>query len=231
MSHQESLNLSNCEPNPPLMKESKPNPPKESKLEYRMMRNFMSLQESLNLSNREPNPPLMKRSKLARRRMRNFMSLQKSLNLSNREPNPPLIKHRTEKNFMSLPDEMILKLFSYMDIFNLKACAQVSKRLQRVALDSSLEYRNNRSVPSLYERTLCLCVKDLISNGLYKTAKDVEVRRCNRQHCKTVRHIWDQIITSENTFTYFTSAQPMPQSKEWHSSVKINEREHLVHRL
>ena len=230
MSVQESLNLSNREPNPPPMK--------SPKLEHRTMRNFMSLQKSLNLSNSEPNLHLMKESKLDHRIMKNFMSLQKSVNLSGREPNPPLIKKsklypRIKRTyvFLSLPDEILLKILGYMDIFNLKGCAQVSRRLQRVALDPTLVYSDNRSVPSLYERTLCLCVKNLISKGLYEIAKNVEVKHCNEQHCRTVRHIWDQIITSENTFEYFTSATPIQPSKEWHASVKINEREHLVHRL
>jgi hypothetical protein len=253
MSAQDSLNLSDHESNPPPMK--------SPKLEHRTMKNCISLQESLNLSNHESNPPPMKSPKLEHVKMRNFMSLQKSLNLSNSEPNlhlmkeskldqrikrnlsesgpnPPLIKkstlnHRIKRTYdlLSLPDEILLKILGYMDIFDLKGCAQVSKRLQRVALDPSLEYSDNRTVPSLYKRTLCLCVKDLISKGLYEIAKNFEVSRCTEQHCRTVRQIWDQIITRENTFEYVFSATPMQPSKEWHASVKIKEREHLVHRL
>ena len=230
MSLQESLNLSNRESNPPPMK--------SPKLQHGTMRNFMSLQKSLNLSNSEPNLHLMKESKLDQRIMRNFRTPHKSLNLSESGPNPPLMKklaldHRIKKTYelLSLPDEILLKILGYMDIFDLKGCAQVSKRLQRVALDLSLEYSDNRTVPSLYERTLCLCVKDLISKGLYEIAKNVEVSRCTEQHCRTVRQIWDQIITRENTFEYVFSATPMQPSKEWHASVKIKEREHLVHRL
>ena len=244
-----SLNLSK--------QESNPHPMKSPKLEHRPMRNFTSVQDSLNLSDHESNPPPMKSPKL----MRNFMSLQKSLNLSNSEPNlhlmkeskldhrimrnlsesgpnPPLIRkstlyHKIKRTYvlLSLPDETLLKILGYLDIFDLKGCAQVSKRLQRVALDTSLEYSDNRSVPSLYERTLCLCVKDLISKGLFEMAKNVEVSRCKEQHCRTVRQIWHQNITRENTIEYLTSATPIQPSKEWHASVKINEREHLVHRL
>ena len=232
MSATESLNLSNHESNPP--------PLKSPKLQHRtiQMRNFMSLQKSLNLSNSEPNLHLMKESKLDQRFMRNFMSHQKSLNMCESGPNPPLNKkstldHRIKRTYelLSLPDEILLKILGYMDIFNLNGCAQVSRRLQRVALDPKLVYSDNRSVPSLYERTLCLCVKNLISKGLFEIAKNVEVTHCNEQHCRKVRNIWDQIITSENTFEYFTSAKPVQPSKEWHASVKINEREHLVHRL
>ena len=189
----------------------------------------MSLQKSLNLSNSEPNLHLMKESKLDHRIMRN---------LSESRQNPPLIRkstlyHKIKRTYvlLSLPDETLLKILGYMDIFDLKGCAQVSKRLQRIALDTSLEYSDNRSVPSLYERTLCLCVKDLISKGLFEMAKNVEVSRCKEQHCRTVRQIWHQNITRENTIEYLTSATPIQPSKEWHASVKINEREHLVHRL
>ena len=248
MSLQESLNLSKSESNPPPMKSPKlelrtmrkSNPPsmKSPKLERGKMRNFMSLQKSLNLSNSEPNLHLMKESKPDHGIWKNFMSLQKSHNLSISEANHPLIKKSTlypiikrTYDILSLPDETLLKILGYMDIFDLKGCAQVSKRLQRIALDTSLEYSDNRSVPSLYERTLCLCVKDLISKGLFEMAKNVEVSRCKEQHCRTVRQIWHQNITRENTIEYLTSATPIQPSKEWHASVKINEREHLVHRL
>ena len=243
------------------LQELNPPPMKSPKLEHRKMRNLGSFQESLNLLNSESNPPPMKSPKLEHGKMRNFMTLQKSLDLSNSEPNlhlmkeskldhrimrnlsesgpnPPLIRkstlyHKIKRTYvlLSLPDETLLKILGYMDIFDLKGCAQVSKRLQRIALDTSLEYSDNRSVPSLYERTLCLCVKDLISKGLFEMAQNVEVSRCKEQHCRTVRQIWHQNITRENTIEYLTSATPIQPSKEWHASVKINEREHLVHRL
>ena len=91
---------------------------------------------------------------------------------------------------------------------------------------------DNRSMPSLYEKTFCLCVKNLITDREYEIAKIVEGNHCNRWHCNTTRMIWDQIITNRKVFRHLNfSAQPMKPSKGWHALVKINEREHLVQRL
>ena len=170
------------------------------------------------------------------------MSIQESLHLT--EPNSLLTNEskldkrmKINHELLSLSDEILLKIFSNLNILGLKKCAQVSKRLQRVALDSSLDYSDNLSMPSLYEKTLCLCVKKFITGGKYKKAKDKEVKKCFKLHCKMVKDIWDQIIYfSENSFGHLTYggptySQPMEQSKKWHTSVKFNEREHLVHRL
>ena len=62
-------------------------------------------------------------------------------------------------------------------------------------------------------------------------AKEIEAKHCNRWHCNTTRNIWDRCNSHENSFARFTSAQPIEKSKEWHASVKINEREYLIHRL
>ena len=138
---------------------------------------------------------------------------------------------KKNNKFLSFPNEILLKIFSYLNIFSLKKCAQASKRLQSIALDSSLDYKDNRSMPSLYQQTLCLCVKHLIKDGKYKMAKDLEAKHCKRWHCNTTRNIWDRCNSHENSFTRFTSAKPIEKSKEWHASVKINEREYLIHRL
>ena len=145
---------------------------------------------------------------------------------------------KKNNKFLSFPDEILLKIFSYLNIFSLKKCAQASKRLQSIALDSSLDYKDNRTMPSLYQQTLCLCVKHLIIERKYKIAKEVERKHCIRHHCQTMRLIWNRINMSENSFAHFTSAelmeksdQPIEKSKEWHALVKINEREYLVRRL
>ena len=78
------------------------------------------------------------------------------------------------KRILELPDEILLKILSYLNILDLKKCAQVSKRMQTVAFDQSLDYSDNRSMPSLYEKTLCLCVKNLITDREYEIAQLVE---------------------------------------------------------
>ena len=40
--------------------------------------------------------------------------------------------------FLDLPDELILKVFSYTDTVDLLTCAQVSKRIRTISNDNSL---------------------------------------------------------------------------------------------
>ena len=60
-----------------------------------------------------------------------------------------------------LPDEVILKIFAYLDIIDLIHCGQVSKRFREISQDETLQKLNldEREVPSNF-------LKLLISRGL-----------------------------------------------------------------
>ena len=72
----------------------------------------------------------------------------------------------------TLPDEILLKTFNYLDILDLGGCATVSKRFQRICQDQSLEYRKNHLIPSLYKRTTSYFLKEIIKCGKYEKAKE-----------------------------------------------------------
>ena len=54
------------------------------------------------------------------------------------EPNPKKIKLNEESNMETLPDEILLKIFSYFEVQDLIGCAAVSKRFQKIAYEKSL---------------------------------------------------------------------------------------------
>ena len=60
-----------------------------------------------------------------------------------------------------LPDEVILKIFAYLDIIDLIYCGQVSKRFREISQDETLQKLNldEREVPNNF-------LKLLISRGL-----------------------------------------------------------------
>ena len=54
------------------------------------------------------------------------------------EPNPKKIKLDEEANMETLPDEMWLMVFSYLEVQDLGRCASVSKQFQKIAYDKAL---------------------------------------------------------------------------------------------
>jgi hypothetical protein len=72
----------------------------------------------------------------------------------------------------TLPDEILLKLFRYLEVLDLGECVMVSKRFQRICHDRSLNYRENNSIPSLYKGSTSCYLKDLVLLGEYEKAKN-----------------------------------------------------------
>ena len=54
------------------------------------------------------------------------------------EPNPKKIKLDEEANMETLPDEMWLMVFSYLEVQDLGRCASVSKQFQKIAYEKAL---------------------------------------------------------------------------------------------
>ena len=70
-----------------------------------------------------------------------------------------------------LPPEIVIKIYSYLNILDLAVCAQVSKRMRSLCFDLSLKFRQKFSMVILYKRTGVRNVKELIKLGAYEQAK------------------------------------------------------------
>lgn len=53
------------------------------------------------------------------------------------------LAHLYDKHFNDLPDEVVLKILTYLDFNNLANCTQVSKRMRNICKDESLWERIN----------------------------------------------------------------------------------------
>ena len=81
----------------------------------------------------------------------------------------------------TLPDEILLKLFRYLDLLDLGECVMVSKRFQRICHDRSLDYKENYAIPNLYKGSTSCYLKDLILHGEYEKAKKFYQKRWTNQ--------------------------------------------------
>ena len=70
----------------------------------------------------------------------------------------------------NLPNEILLKTFSYLNILDIGECVMVSKRFLRICKDKSLTYNENHTMPSLYKRITSYYLKELINLGKYEKA-------------------------------------------------------------
>ena len=70
-----------------------------------------------------------------------------------------------------LPNEIVIKIYSYLNILDLAECAQVSKRMRSLCFHHSLGYIRKFSMVILYKRTRISNVKELIKLGAYEQAK------------------------------------------------------------
>ena len=70
-----------------------------------------------------------------------------------------------------LPPEIVIKIYSYLNILDLAVCAQVSKRMRSLCFHQSLEFSQKFSMVILYKRTGIRNVKELIKLGAYEQAK------------------------------------------------------------
>ena len=70
-----------------------------------------------------------------------------------------------------LPNEIVIKIYSYLNILDLAECAQLSKRMRSLCFHHSLGYIRKFSMVILYKRTRIRNVKELIKLGAYEQAK------------------------------------------------------------
>ena len=91
-------------------------------------------------------------------------------NDSNEEIEPQDFGLLVDPNF-ELPNEIVIKIYGYLNILDLSECAQVSKRMRSLCFHHSLGYIRKFSMVILYKRTGIRNVKELIKLGAYEQAK------------------------------------------------------------
>ena len=91
-------------------------------------------------------------------------------NDSNEEFEPQDFGSFVDLNF-KLPNEIVIKIYSYLNILDLALCAQISKRMRSLCFHQSLEFSQKFSMVILYKRTRIRNVKELIKLGAYEQAK------------------------------------------------------------
>ena len=70
-----------------------------------------------------------------------------------------------------LPNEIVIKIYSYLNILDLAECAQLSKRMRSLCFHHSLGYIQKFPMVILYKRSGIRNVKELIELGAYEQAK------------------------------------------------------------
>ena len=113
----------------------------------------------------------------------------------------------------NLPEEILLKTFSYLDILDLGECAVVSKRFQRICQDESLEYSKNNLIPSLYKRTTGYYLKELFKLGEYEKAKEFYQKGWTNQW-----HLDDNVTFECRNYSIrrlFLAMKPSPEKDDY----------------
>ena len=109
----------------------------------------------------------------------------------------------------TLPDEILLKTFSYLNILDIGECVMVSKRFQRICKDKSLNYNENHTIPSLYKRTTSYYLKQLINLGEYGKAMGFCEQGWTNQW-----HLEDSVTLECRRFSINTLVRAMKPSSE-----------------
>ena len=121
--------------------------------------------------------------------------------------------YETKSSMDNLPEEILLKTFSYLDILDLGECAVVSKRFQKICQDESLEYSKNNLIPSLYKRTTSYYLKELVKLGEYETAKEFYRKGWTNQW-----HLDDNVTFECRNYSIrrlFLAMKPSPEKDDY----------------
>ena len=109
----------------------------------------------------------------------------------------------------TLPDEILLKIFHYLNILDIGECVMVSKRFREISQDQSLDYSKNHSIPKLYKRTTSYYLKELITLGEYEKALVFYSQGWTNQW-----HLEDDITTDCRHYSISMLVQAMKPSSE-----------------
>ena len=113
----------------------------------------------------------------------------------------------------NLPEEILLKTFSNLNILDLGECVVVSKRFQRICHDQSLEYSKNHSIPSLYKITTSYYLKELVKLGEYEKAKEFYRKGWTNQW-----HLDDSVTFECRNYSIrrlFLAMKPSPEKDDY----------------
>ena len=109
----------------------------------------------------------------------------------------------------TLPDEILLKIFHYLNILDVGECVMVSKRFREISQDQSLDYSKNHSIPKLYKRTTSYYLKELITLGEYEKALVFYSQGWTNQW-----HLEDDVTTDCRRYSISMLVQAMKPSSE-----------------
>ena len=114
------------------------------------------------------------------------------------------------------PQEIWLKIFSYLKILDIAKCAQVCKWMHGICLDRSLKYRAVRKIylttSTRFIKTLFYFKETELLHNLMRSAPDFwSVDSCWHKRC--IRRKW---------------IKPVKDSREWHKSVTNRHRNQMV---
>ena len=116
----------------------------------------------------------------------------------------------------SFPQEIWLKIFSYLKILDLAKCAQVCKWMHGICLDRSLKYP---VIQKIYQTTSTRFIKTLfyfketeLLHNLMRSAPDFwSIDSCWHKRCNKRKWV-----------------KPVKDSREWHKSVTNRHRNQMV---
>ena len=109
----------------------------------------------------------------------------------------------------TLPDEILLQTFSYLNILDIGECVMVSKQFQKICQDKSLSYNENNTMPSLYKKTTSYYMKELIYLGEYEKAMGLYKEGCTNQW-----HLDDDVTLECRRHSISMLVQAMKPSSE-----------------
>ena len=158
--------------------------------------------------------------------------------LQNREIENFHLENQIKGPLDDQPDEILLKIFFYLDNFDLGKCAQTCKRLLRICHDKSLKYH---LIKQCYQQDVCQFFKTLVNARkndlavkLMLEMPDFWIMDSNKIK---VRHHTGYLIAKRTKSTKGSSEltnEDLPKwqnGKEWQCSVTNEIRSHLSYKL
>ena len=114
------------------------------------------------------------------------------------------------------PQEIWLKIFSYLKILDIAKCAQVCKWMHGICLDRSLKYH---AVRKIYLTTSTRFIKTLF---YFKETELVHALVCKAPQFWSTESCWDKRANNRKW------ARPVKDSREWHKSVTFRHRNQMA---
>lgn len=108
------------------------------------------------------------------------------------------------------PDEILLKIFSYLNYPDLGRCAQVSKKMQSVCFDESLKYHLMIDAYQNYSPFIKV---------LLQSKEFILVLKLMRTEPQFWSKAYDPVECT---------VEPLEQSQDWHKSMKLDDRHQMV---